>query len=411
MISPSELKKRYEKGGKQQKRVQASINKQLRRKCVLPNCNYSLSFERANRIYCPKHNSTYAKAQRKASNRAKKKRYYEKKGIKFNKTIRKRDGKPGLAAAAKGSAVEYTGQNLLYENYKEPLKPIEKGKGHGYYGTVAQTDDKEYIQCHVCGHLFMNLGGHLRMHKLTAREYKDEYQLSRKTALVSDRQREKMQQQVFKPGNKKLPDHLKEYNHKVQTGQISHKGTKKRTHREKRNDHYSMEWRNERGLCPDQVLEKIQELADELGQVPSQEEFAKRHKGRYIHSIRYLHGSWVKAVGKLGMKSRKELKEPDNTNLLEALIDFQKQYGRIPMTSDFSRGLLRSRGLYISRFGSLNNARIEAGLNAVVPMPFGQIKELTPEEYLQYRNGHGLSKEAVRARNRRRKLQVGRRTQ
>lgn len=52
-----------------------------------------------------------------------------------------------------------------------------------------------------------------------------------------------------------------------------------------------------------------------------------------------------------------------------------------------------NRGTYIARFGTLNNARIEAGLNAVIPMPFGQIVELTPDQYREYKAGHVPQKE------------------
>lgn len=43
--------------------------------------------------------------------------------------------------------------NLIYENYKEPLKAIPKSEGFGYYGTLATTADKRLVQCHICGEL------------------------------------------------------------------------------------------------------------------------------------------------------------------------------------------------------------------------------------------------------------------
>ena len=73
------------------------------------------------------------------------------------------------------------------------------------------------------------------------------------------------------------------------------------------------------------------------------------------------------------------------------------------MTSDFNRGLLRDRGVYNREFGSLNNARVEAGLNAILPMPFGQHIELTPEQYFQYKEtgkipGYKPTKDAIKAK-------------
>lgn len=322
------------------------------------------------------------KAQIRKENKEKKKRFYERHGIVFNKTIRKRDAKPNRQALDRGSALIYEGQTLIYENYKEPLKALTKTKGYGYYGTIAQTSDKKFIQCHICGNLFANLGGHLRVHKISGERYKEIHELGMGTALVSDERRVQMQERAVRKFVKgELPAHLVEYNKKVRTGEIKHIGVKHR------NGGMHLERRNKLGLCPDQVLIPIKELAKKLGHTPSYDEFRAFYKGRYAGSIRYQHGSYLNAVKKAGLISAKEIKEPDNEKLLQELVEFHKKYGRIPMTSDFNRGLLRPRALYFRRFGNLNNARIEAGLNAVLPMPFGQIVELTPNEYIKYKEG------------------------
>lgn len=389
-----ELQRRHESGEKQVKTVKAQIKAQLRRKCAQRGCNESLAFKSKVHTECPAHKGktrTYfanphkptrvkkTKAQIKAANKKKKKAFYERHGIKFNKTIRNRVVDK-LNKDTKG--VLYNGQTLLYENYKEPLKAIEKRKGYGFYGTLAMTDDKQYVQCHICGHLFENVGGHLRIHKITAPDYKDRFELSQSTALVSEPVRERLQRQAVKIFDGKLPEHLVEYNRKVQSGEIKHTLPKRRTK--------SLEWRNKNGLCPDQVLDKIREHADELGRTPSLDEFQKRFGGKYIGSINFQHGSWLKAVAKLDMVSAKANKEYTREDLIEKLQEFHKEHNRIPMTSDFSRGLLPARNTYFHKFGTLNNARIEAGLNAVLSMPFGQVIELTPEEYFKYQEGHAI---------------------
>lgn len=277
-----------------------------------------------------------------------------------------------------GAKVKKDVQPLVYENYKEPLKKIPKSEGYGYYGTLATTADKTLVQCHMCGNLYGSVAQHIRSaHKLSADEYKEKFGLSKTTALVSDEVRVRLQERVIKFFDGKLPDHLKEYNRKVQAGLIKHHGSggaKK-----------SLEWRNKNGVCPDQLLEKIKELAKKLGHTPSMDEFQEHYKGRYRSAIMYIHGGYLEAVRKAKLVSAKELKEPDNDRLLQDLIDFKKKYGRIPMSSDFARGLLRPRAMYFRRFGSLNNARVEAGLEAVIPMPFGQIVMMSPKEYLEYK--------------------------
>ncbi len=276
-------------------------------------------------------------------------------------------------------------EDLIYENYKEPLKAIPKSEGYGFYGTVATSIDGNLVQCHICGNMFPSVSHHLRKHQIKAREYKEQFQLAITTALVGEATREKLQNKVYAESKKYigLPEHLQEYNRKVQSGEIQHRTS---------GNGWSLERRNKEGLCPDQVLLKITELADKLGHTPSYDEFKLHYKTRYIHSIEYQHGSYLNAVKALKLTSAKELKEPSSEKLLEDLRKFQKVHGRVPTKSDFNRGLLYSRTLYWSRFGSLNNARIEAGLNAVVSMGFGRIKELTPDEYRAYREGKSSSK-------------------
>lgn len=292
---------------------------------------------------------------------------------------------------------------LLYEDYKEPLKAVEKGKGFGYMGTLALSADRQYIQCHICGDLYASLGGHLTArHKTNAEEYKKEFGLSVGTALVGDKYREMRQQKVLNQVNKGngLPEHLIGYNDKRKSGEL------KREH----GSRLSLEWRNKKGLCPEQVLEKILDLKEILGKTPSADEFNERYKGRYMASIVYQHASWVKAVKKLGMKTRDELRHPDREQLLEDLQNFHRMHNRIPMTSDFNRGMLRDKTVYIRQFGTLNDARIEAGLNAVLPLNFGQIKEVTPEEYFRYKETHGgvrsMTKDAIKARKRRQRIKI-----
>lgn len=394
-----ELKRRHETGDKLNKGARRAINEQLKRECIVHGCHESLAFTRKSMFICETHKKTHkvgsdGKSQRvkgfkktssyeqRKMNREKKKRFYEKHGIKFEKTIRNRKSTPGKQAIETGTAREYQGEDLIYENYKEPLKRIEPTKGFGYYGTIGQTSDKKYVQCHVCGHLFSTLGGHLRKHKVTSEKYKEMFKLAATATLQSEEQRIKQQELVITkklPKKGELPEWLKTYNKDVQTGKRKHPGTKRRE------GGMSMQRRNELGICPDQVLLKIKDLADILGRAPSELEFKAHYKGRFYSSITYQHGSYLKAIKKLGMKSAKELKEHTRESLIEAMVEFHEVHGRTPMTSDFKRGLLPSRGAYFRYFGTLNNARIEAGLNAILPMPFGQIIEMSPDQYIEYK--------------------------
>lgn len=398
-----ELQKRYESGEKQIRGVQQQIRAQLSRKCLQRECDASLAFSRRTRLLCDRHkgiplakakttnaNKPVVKkrtaAERKRINREKKKRYYERHGIVRNRNIRNRDYDISQTTLEKGTALQYDGQVLIYENYKEPLKPIEKSKGYGYYGTIASTDDKMFVQCHICGNLFEHVGLHIRVHKISGERYREIYQLASGTSLISEQYRENLQKRAVKPYEGKLPKHLAEYNRAVQEGRVKHYGNKGKNN-DKRGS-WTLEKRNKEGLCPDQVLEKIKDLADELGTTPSYEEFVKHYNHRFVGSIKLQHGSYSAAVKKLGMKTRDELRRVDKDTLIRDLQTFYKEHDRIPMTSDFNRGLLRDKGAFIRAFGTLNNARIEAGMDAVVPMPFGKILQLTPEQYFEYQQNH-----------------------
>lgn len=370
-----ELKKKYEEGATVQKATKALINKQLKRVCKYKLCDVSLAFEREGKEYCvKKHEPAQIKLMKKL-NKEKKERYYKKHNITFKKTIKRK------VNSVSGIPAEDT---LLYENYKEPLKKIEKHKGFGYYGTVAITADRTRVQCHACGNMFKSVSTHIPVHGLTAVEYKEMFGLSQQTALIGDGVRENRQKNanekilgknphIFK--GMEIPDHLRKYNEKVKSGEIKHKGK----------DTWSLERRNIAGNCPEQVLERIKDLADKLGKPPTQEEFDEHYHKRYTSAIYYQHGTFAKAVKKACGSTRAELRHPDTEALLDSLRQFYENHGRVPQTSDFNRGLLRDRGVYSRKFGSLNNARIEAGLKALLPMPFGPPIELNREQYEEYK--------------------------
>lgn len=373
-----ELKRRHELGAKQVKTVRVQIKNQLQRECAAYGCHESLAFTTKNRTLCDGHKNARPKrvsiVEQRKKNREKKQRYYAKHGIVFNKQLKRNISSSGLPLE---------GYTLIYENYKEPLKPLPKQAGYGYYGTLAQTSDREFIQCHICGMLFSNLSLHLRNHKISPTAYKEKFQLMKSSTLASDVVLSKMQMQSVtkKLGNTELPEHLAEYNRKVQSGEIQHAPDFDR-------NTWSLERRNKEGLCPDQVLEKIKELAVILGHTPSADEFIKHYHHKYYSSILYQHGSYLNAVKKAKLVSAQEIKQPSNERLLSDLVKFHEKYKRIPMKADFQRGILYPRQMYWRRFGSINNARVEAGLSAIMPLPFGQRYEMTPDEYVKYKKGH-----------------------
>lgn len=264
---------------------------------------------------------------------------------------------------------------LFYDNYKEPLTKVENG--FGYMGTLATNETGSHVQCHVCGYFYEALGVHLRTHNLKAREYKQKFGLGVSTALVGERVREayiKSRQEwrgMLRPG-------LVKYWVDVRAGLIKRpvrKGEKR-----------SLEQYNKQGVCPEQTLQAIKDLATKFGRTPSHDEFRAVHNGRFHGPILTHFGSWSNAVRLAGMITVGDAKTAATTKpmLIAYLKDFYDRHGRTPMNSDFKRGIIVPRYNYYKEFGTLNVARVAAGIPAVIPMPNRRYVEVPAEEYYKY---------------------------
>lgn len=262
----------------------------------------------------------------------------------------------------------YTEGEITLHNYKEPL--VEIADGYGYYGTLATTIDGEYIQCHICGELYKNLSGHIwNAHHMRAKEYKEEFGLSKGNALISENTRQHFKQQTL-DWLKTLTDEQKEeYQKKALAGWKKAVKEKRTT----KGQTESLERKNKKGTCPEQVLDKIREAHDKLGATPSKKEFIDYcGSQRYVHLIYKLFGSWTKAVELAGLKPKqytphkKGGKKYSDQELLDLLVVHTLQEKKIPTATDFRRGVLPSYALYTNRWGSIENARVEAGVYEVL---------------------------------------------
>lgn len=241
---------------------------------------------------------------------------------------------------------------LNYEPYKEPLTAVPHG--FGFMGTLAKTEDGELIQCHICGNLYAQLGIHAAMkHGVKVAEYKEEFQLAGRTTLVSPAQRER----AIKVANE-APEALKALR-LANLAAAREIGSHGATWTGK-----SLEQKNKEGICPDQLLQKIQDLAAVLGRAPSLREFRNHYKG-LVHVTYNTFGSWKTAVRLAGLKPARVGRAPFYTgdDLLEMIRRFHKEYDRRPSSADLRAGLLPSAWTYTSYFGSWSNALKEAGID------------------------------------------------
>lgn len=262
--------------------------------------------------------------------------------------------------------------DLILGPYKLPLKKLK----HGYFGAISITKDGTGIMCHVCGAIKENLSLHLRQHDITTRQYREKFGLTLQTRLVSEKFRnasiERMlalRAKLEKEGSLEKITRICNEKRVEDMKRRQANGTWK-----KGKTHLKPEDLNLRGICPDQLVEKIREAAKHYKATPSYAEFMAFHQtNRFAAPIRRTFGSWKEAVKKAGYepKVRQFSKEGgrikyEDEELLEILSNFYKDNGRLPTLSDFKRGFLPTWEVYTKRFGSMAEARSRAGLQVEV---------------------------------------------
>lgn len=269
----------------------------------------------------------------------------------------------GRIWAAQKSIKEHTvEEGLILGPYKMPLKKVEKG--YGYYGALT-FDVTGKLQCHVCGALYDHLAFHVKQHKLNTKTYKEKFKLAPMTALISEGQREVYKMQAMERFLTMTPEQKADRMKKSKAGWKKWYDSLEGAH-----NFSSLETKNKRGICPDQLIELIKGAQVHYGHVPSLPEFQNfYHTQRYDTPIRRTFGSWHKGIMAAGMQP-KEKSSPKglprhrytDDELLDLLTGFYQENGVTPSASDCRRGFLPDNGVFIRHFGSFPEARRRAGL-------------------------------------------------
>lgn len=267
-----------------------------------------------------------------------------------------------------------TYSDVTVEGYKEPLESVVGG--FGYVGAITQTIDGTKIQCHLCGYFFANLGSHVRSkHRLPLDDYRYRYGLRIKYSLLSPVEKERAQ---------------KRYNNNVRFKQGSLKNlVKAQAAFEKKRqegwtpggDQWSSQLRNEKGMCREQTLAKIRQIAEVNDGVAIFEEFVKTFGEGQKSVVQHWFGSWdaaVRAAGAdtyLGRQNKEYKKRRRDT--VQRIRDFYAAHGRTPLSSDFNSDNNLPRQNWVSKnFGSLNAARRKAGVPELVHVVGNKWKEV-----------------------------------
>lgn len=245
-----------------------------------------------------------------------------------------------------------------YGDYKEPFEQLE-GAVPGHPVGVVLKDDDGRLLCAYCGGTFDFLAAHVqKKHHMTARQYKDEVGLLVKSALVSERVREKRIATGLRIAAMGLSP--------VATGRARPPKEQKRL---SGTDHpkWSPEHLNKTGRCYAQVLATGRSVLRETGKVSS---YSMKRRGIGNATIETYFGTWENFRRALGMgdgavRSRRDWTD---TQLLTGLRSIAEKIARTPASSDLRRFGLPSPQTYQRRFGSFTEACRRAGLEPNLPM-------------------------------------------
>lgn len=259
----------------------------------------------------------------------------------------------------KKGVYKHNDEELVMRWYKEPMTEIPEGEGFGFKGAIMQTTDGEKILCNECGGLYTNLGAHVfNVHRMRGIEYKEKFGLAYQTTLLSDTFRTHLKNTTLRWLASLSEEEKQEIRDKGREGlRLRKPGQPKQT----------LETKNKRGTCPDQLLDKIKEVTEQLGRTPSKMEFIQTlGTSRHVHKIYETFGSWTNALNKLGMEPRKVThsrggRRYADDELLEYLAIFSQENNKIPTHTDFKNTFLPSYDVYQRRFGGIEKARQLAG--------------------------------------------------
>ncbi len=245
--------------------------------------------------------------------------------------------------------------NVTFYNYKVPL--MKYTKGFGFIGALVFDTETDQVQCHICGGWFISLPRHINfIHHITAKEYKEEVGLLKTTALIGERLRAKL----IASGLDKRLQNLRQ-NQAWRKNFKMKEVTKEKIRKTLRKNVALAEHQNLRGVCPEQLIDRLQTLYKEKGNT-----FHSKHIPMEQALINVF-GSVREACRIAGVPLRKpgqtaraervqEFRKFNDEQLLDFLKRFKEKNGRKPSLSDSKRALIPSANIYKYKWGSLEKA-------------------------------------------------------
>lgn len=168
-----------------------------------------------------------------------------------------------------------------YANIGKYIPPFENNDtGFGYKGVLIEDSVSGDIECSICGKWFQQLGKHLEKHGIDSKEYKKRFGLLYSTALKSKQMRIKQSEVMIKLRKENKSNRLKFKRNNEFAGN-------------RKNQPKSLESQNKFGVCDLQMIDRIKELAKELGKTPTLIDLKERYGNGYITCLAKRYGSYI----------------------------------------------------------------------------------------------------------------------
>lgn len=227
-------------------------------------------------------------------------------------------------------------------------------------GVLIEKDDK--VLCFECGSWHTRLGHHIHSHNLTARTYKQKYGFKLSSGLCSTKVSGVLSKAAtdgvengttigFQPGNmfqrlrKNIP-----------------------------NTTSSMQTRNKRSLCPEQIKYRMQLLAAKVGHSPSVPD-ALRYDSSLPEAVTRFYGNWNEGKKMFGFEiytpekpflktnEQKYKQSKPIADLVYDLRDYIQKYQTLPWVKNRRQnGFPHSKPTYLQRWGSSIKAWEHCGI-------------------------------------------------
>ena len=254
----------------------------------------------------------------------------------------------------------------VYPLYKDVMHEpyMEAEKGHkGYQGVVLYNEEKDKVQCAICGEWFEQLGQHVNSHKMKADEYRRTFGLGSKVALCTPTVSKKLSDNVS-------PE-MKEFIKKRGAEILKAMPEEKKVLNRKRILQYRREaigFKNLTGLCRAQIEARLLVIRD-IVKKGTIEELTMGEIRKYDISLAAHFQNKYKTVDEIVKKvgltpgTRDKYTEVELISQLRSWVFNNK---RIPTAKDLSTAHLPKWETYRRYFGSWRRAKEMAGLGQMV---------------------------------------------